>query len=145
MYDNVQTTDYGHNELIIPLSLYMNRIRKSTFGLRFDQLADLFAVVVKDQASSDVNSAEENLAEILCSELTEVMPGRSLLFPTVTEVSASQQGSMITLAEQSLQQILFSPDSSINVPLEYVSDQPGACKNPIHQPRHKVPTVQKLF
>ena len=92
----------------------MSRIRKSTFGLRLGQLADLFAVAVKNQASSEGNCAEENLAELLQGELTEVMPGRSLLFPAVTEISTNQQGSMITLAEQSLQQILFSPDSSIN-------------------------------
>ena len=92
----------------------MSRIRKSTFGLRLGQLADLFAVAVKNQASSEGNCAEENLAELLQGELTEIMPGSSLLFPAVTEISANQQGSMITIAEQSLQQILFSPDSHVN-------------------------------
>lgn len=92
----------------------MSRNRKTTFGLRLGQLADLFAVAAKDQASSEAECAEESLAEMLRGELAEVMPGNSLLFPAVSEISENRQDSMTTFAGQSLQRILFSPDSSID-------------------------------
>jgi len=91
----------------------MSSNRKTTFGLRLGQLADLFAVAVKDQASSDSERVEENPAKMLRDELAEVMPGSSLLFPAVSEISENRQDSMTTLAGKSLQQVLFSPDSSI--------------------------------
>ncbi|MGB2864942.1 MAG: hypothetical protein WBC05_16565 [Sedimentisphaerales bacterium] len=92
----------------------MSSNRKSTFGLRLGQLADLFAVAVKNQASPEAECAEENLAEMLRGELAEVMPGSSLLFPAVSEISENRQDGMTTFAGQSLQQLLFSPDSSID-------------------------------
>ena len=92
----------------------MSSNRKTTFGLRLGQLADLFAVAVKNQESSEAECAEENLAEMLRGELAEVMPGGSLLFPAVSEISVNRQSDMTTLAGQSLQQILLSPDSSID-------------------------------
>ena len=92
----------------------MNSNKKSTFGLRLGQLADLFAVAVKDQASSEAKRAEENPAKMLRDELAEVMPGSSLLFPAVSEISENRQDSMTTLAGKSLQQVLFSPDSGID-------------------------------
>ena len=91
----------------------MSSNRKTTFGLRLGQLADLFAVAVKKQESVETECVEENLAEMLRGELAEVMPGGSLLFPAVTEISENRQSDMTTLAGQSLQQVLFSSDSSI--------------------------------
>jgi len=94
--------------------LDMSSNKKTTFGLRLGQLADLFAVALKDQKSSEPECAEENLSQILRSELTEIMPGGSLLFPAVSEISENRQDSMATIAGQSLQQILFSPDTGID-------------------------------
>ncbi len=92
----------------------MSSNRKTTFGLRLGQLADLFAVAAKDQASPEAECADENLSEMLRIELAEVLPGSSLLFPAVSEISVNRQSDMTTLAGQSLQQVLFSPDSSID-------------------------------
>jgi hypothetical protein len=92
----------------------MSRSKKSTFGLRLDQLADLFAMAAKDRASTETDGADERLAEMLCDELAEVMPGNSLLFPAASEVSANQQCDATSLAGRSLLQVLFSPESSVN-------------------------------
>jgi hypothetical protein len=91
----------------------MSSNKKTTFGLRLGQLADLFAVAVRNQESSEAECAEENLTQMLHGELTEVMPGSSLLFPTVSEISASRQSDVALLVGQSLQQLFFGPDSSI--------------------------------
>jgi hypothetical protein len=92
----------------------MGRNKKSTFGLRLDQLADLFAMATKDRASTETDSADERLAEMLCGELAEVMPGNSLLFPAASEVSANQRYDVTSLAGRSLLQVLFSPESSVS-------------------------------
>ena len=92
----------------------MSSNRKTTFGLRIGQLADLFAVTVKNQESLEAECAEENLAEMLHGELIEVMPGSSLLFPAVSEISENRQNSMTILAGQSLHQVLFNSDSSVD-------------------------------
>ena len=64
--------------------LQMSAKKRSTFGLRLDQLADLFGVVAEDQAATEADCAHEHLAEILRRQLTEVMPGNSLLLVTVS-------------------------------------------------------------
>ena len=91
----------------------MSSNRKTTFGLRLGQLADLFAVAVKNQASPDAECAEENLAEMLHDELAEVMPGSSLLFPAVSEITTSRQSDVALLVGQSLQQLFFGPEVTI--------------------------------
>jgi len=91
----------------------MSSNKKTTFGLRLGQLADLFAVAVKNQESREAECADENLAQMLLDELAEVMPGSSLLFPAVSEISTSRQSDVALLVGQSLQQLFFGPDSSI--------------------------------
>jgi len=91
----------------------MSSNRKTTFGLRLGQLADLFAVATKDQAFPEAECAKENLTEMLRVELTEVMPGSSLLFPAVSEISTSCQSDVALLVGQSLQQLFFGPEATI--------------------------------
>jgi hypothetical protein len=91
----------------------MSSNRKTTFGLRLGQLADLFAVAVKNQDSPEAEGAEENLPQMLHDELAEVMPGSSLLFPAVSEISTSRQSDVALLVGQSLQQLFFGPDATI--------------------------------
>jgi len=95
-------------------SFEMGRNKKSTFGLRLDQLADLFAVAAEDQAPTEADRADEPLAEMLRRQLTQVMPGNSLLFPAASGVSANQRYDVTSLAGRSLLQVLFSPESSIS-------------------------------
>ncbi len=91
----------------------MSNNRKTTFGLRLGQLADLFAVATKDQAFPEAECAEENLAEMLRVELAEVLPGSSLLFPAVSEISASRQSDVALLVGQSLMQLFFGSETTI--------------------------------
>lgn len=91
----------------------MSDKRKTTFGLKLGQLADLFAVAVKNEESSEADYTEENLPQMLHDEMAEVMPGSSLLFPTVSEISTSRQSDVALLVGQSLRQLFFGSDSSI--------------------------------
>jgi hypothetical protein len=91
----------------------MSSDRKTTFGLRLGQLADLFAMATKDQASPEMECVEENLAQMLRIELEEVLPGSSLLFPAVSEISASRQTDVALLVGQSLLQLFFGPETTI--------------------------------
>jgi hypothetical protein len=91
----------------------MGSNKKTTFGLRLGQLADLFAVALKNQASPEAECAEENLAQMLREELAGVMPGNSLLFPAVSEVSASRQSDVALLVGQSLLKLFFSSEATI--------------------------------
>ncbi|MBN2594084.1 MAG: hypothetical protein JXA81_11295 [Sedimentisphaerales bacterium] len=87
--------------------------KKTTFGLRLGQLADLFAMAVKNQELPEAECTEENLPQMLRDELAEVMPGSSLLFPTVSEISTSRQSDVALLVGQSLQQLFFGPEATI--------------------------------
>ncbi len=92
----------------------MSDNKKTTFGLRLGQLADLFAVAVRNQESSEAEYPEDNLSQMLRDELTEVMPGSSLLFPTVSEISVSWQFDEAVLVGQSLQQLFFVAEATIS-------------------------------
>jgi len=92
----------------------MRKKRKSTFGLRLDQLADLFDVAAKDRALTVANNTDRRLAQMLRCQLTEVLPGNVLLFPSGTKISDNKQCDLTTLAGLSLLQIFFSPETSIS-------------------------------
>ncbi len=92
----------------------MRRKRKSTFGLRLDQLADLFAMAAKDQAPAETNRADERLAEMLRCRLTEIMPGNTLLFQADSNASADQQSDLTSMAGRSLLQVLLNSETSIS-------------------------------
>lgn len=91
----------------------MSEKRKSTFGLGLGQLADIFVMATKDQASTERNCTEECLVEMLRHRLTEIMPGNSLLFATASKISEYDQSDVISLAERSLQEVLLNPESRI--------------------------------
>ena len=95
------------------LRFKMSSNKKTTFGLRLGQLADLFAVAVKSQESPGAECAEENLHQMLRDELAEIMPGSSLLFPAVSEISTSRQSDVALLVGQSLDQLFFGPEVTI--------------------------------
>lgn len=88
----------------------MSAKKRSTFGLRLDQLADLFGVVAEDQAATEADCAHEHLAEILRRQLTEVMPGNSLLLVTVSKIAASD---LTPMGGKSLLEVLSNPESSV--------------------------------
>ena len=91
----------------------MGEKRKSTFGLGLGQLADLFTIATKDRVSTERNCAAECLVDMLRHQLTEIMPGNSLLFAAASKISKYEQRDVISLAECSLQEVLFNPESSV--------------------------------
>lgn len=96
------------------LSFEMSRKRKSTFGLRLDQLADLFAVAAEDRVPTEADHADERLARMLRRQLTLVLPKNVLLFPGSSKVSDNQQCDLTSLAGRSLLQVLLNPEASLN-------------------------------
>ena len=91
----------------------MSSNKKTTFGLRLGQLADLFAVAVNNHESPETECPKDNLPQMLRDELAEIMPGSSLLFPTVSEISTSRQSDLALLVGQSLQQLFFGTGATI--------------------------------
>jgi hypothetical protein len=91
----------------------MRKKKKSTFGLRLDQLADLFAVAAKDRVPTEGDSTDGNLAQMLRCQLTEVLPGNVLSFPNSTKVSDKKQCDLTSLAGRSLLQVFLSSETSI--------------------------------
>ena len=90
----------------------MNKQKKrSTFGLRLDQLADLFGVAADDPVLAKADCADEHLAKTLHRRLTEVMPGNSLLLMTISKIAPSDLTAMVG---KSLLQALSGPESSIS-------------------------------
>jgi hypothetical protein len=92
----------------------MSSKKRSTFGLRLDQLADLFGVAADDHAPTEADCAHEHLAEMLRRQLTEVMPGNSLLLTAVSEISASDKCDLTAMIGRSLLQVLSGPESSVH-------------------------------
>jgi len=91
----------------------MSKKRRSTFGLRLGQLADLFAIAAKVHASTGADCADERLASRLRNQLMEVIPGNSLLFPAASDIPENEQCDVSSLTGQSLQDILLSPKVGI--------------------------------
>ena len=91
----------------------MRRQRKSTFGLKRGQLADLFAIAVREQGSTEEDQAEQDLSEKLRCFLTEVIPNNSLLFPSAPEIPGNELCDVTRLTGRSLQEVLFSLEASV--------------------------------
>jgi hypothetical protein len=105
--------DEKHAPPTTALGPEMTGKRRTTFGLRRDQLEKLFVIATKDQASVAPEYVEEDLAEMLHRQLAEIMPGKSMLFPAASERSENEPSDVISLIGRSLQEILFSPESSV--------------------------------
>jgi len=88
----------------------MSEKKRTTFGLRLDQLADIFGVAVENQVPEESDCANNQLAETLRRRLTEVMPGNSLLLTAVSRIAASNLTEMLG---KSLLQALSNPESTV--------------------------------
>jgi hypothetical protein len=96
----------------VSLNFAMSKQKKrSTFGLRLDQLADLFGVAADDQVPRESDCANDQLAETLRRRLTEAMPANSLLLATVSKIAASDLTAMVG---KSLLQALSGHESSVS-------------------------------
>jgi hypothetical protein len=90
----------------------MNKEKKrTTFGLRLDQLADLFGVAAEDDVPTEADCADEQLAETLRRQLAEVMPGSGLLLTSVSKIAASDVTAMVG---KSLLEALSGPECGVS-------------------------------
>lgn len=92
----------------------MKKRRKTTFGLRLGQLADLFAVAAKDRVSTEADHADERLAKMLRGQLMEVLPGNALLSSSSVKGSDNKHCDLTSLAGHSLLQVFFNPETSVS-------------------------------
>ena len=92
----------------------MGEKKRSTFGLKLDQLADLLAVAAEDHAPADADCDHEHLAEMLRRRLTEVISGNSLLLTALSKISASDQSNLTAMTGLSLLQVLSNPESNVS-------------------------------
>jgi hypothetical protein len=91
----------------------MKKRRKTTFGLRLDQLADLFAVAADNQATTESNCTNERLSKMLRRQITKVLTDNELLFQSSAKDSDNERCDLTSLAGRSLLQVLLSPETSI--------------------------------
>ena len=89
----------------------MSEMKRTTFGLRLDQLADIFGVAVENHVSTENDCASDKLSGTLRRRLTEVMPGNSLLLTAVSRIAASNLTEMVG---KSLLQALSNPESTVD-------------------------------
>jgi hypothetical protein len=94
------------------LGFEMKKKKKSTFGLRLDQLEDLFAVASGDRTPTRAGDTDERLAKTLRRHLTEVLPGNALFSPSSAKGSDNKQSDLTSLTGRSLLQVFFSPETS---------------------------------
>ena len=89
--------------------------RKSTYGLRLDQMAGLFAMGSAEPDPAGAESADETLANLLHRELTCTEPNRSLLLDTLVMMMDRQGCDANSLGDRSLGEVLLNPQSDIDL------------------------------
>ena len=89
--------------------------RKSTYGLRLDQMAGLFAMGSAESDPAVVEGADEALANLLGQELTCTEPNRSLLLDTLVMMMDRLGYDAGSLGGRSLGEVLLSPQSDVDL------------------------------
>ena len=88
--------------------------RKSTFGLQLEQLADLFEVGAENPVPTEANHTGRELAQMLRTKLTEVLPGNVFSSSDSAKGSDNEQFELSSLVGESLLQVFLCPDTSIS-------------------------------
>jgi len=125
------------------LGFEMGEKKRSTFGLKLDQLADLLAVAAEDHAPTEADCDEEHLAETLRRRLTEVMPEDGQLMTAISKIAASDKSGLTAMIGRSLLHVLSDSESSVsqlqvlkeaskNLSTAAVSEQQRAVANTIY-------------
>jgi len=89
--------------------------RKSTFGLRLDQMQDLFSLGRAQPNPADEEGDNEKMAGLLREQLTCALPERSLLFDALVMMMEQQGYDTRPLVGKPLGLVLSSPDSDIGL------------------------------
>lgn len=93
----------------------MKMEKKSTYGLRLDQLADLFAAGSEDPDPAAAQDGDTMLASLLREQLTCAGPKGSLLCDTLVMMMDRQGYDVGSLGDRSLGEVLLSPQSDIGL------------------------------
>ena len=89
--------------------------RKSTFGLRLDQMQNLFSLGTAEPDPADKEGDNEKMAGLLREQLTCVLPEHSLLFDALVMMMEQQGYDTQPLAGKPLRQVLSGPGSDIGL------------------------------
>jgi hypothetical protein len=92
----------------------MGEEKRSTFGLKLDQLADLLAVAAEDHVPTEADCDHEHLVETLRRRLTGVMSGNSQFLAALSKISACDKSDVTAMTGLSLLQVLSNPESSVS-------------------------------
>ena len=89
--------------------------KKSTYGLRLDQMADLFALGADDPDPAVGGGDDTTLRELLHEQLTCTAPKGSLLLDTLAMMIAPLEGGAGALNDRTLSETLLSPQSDLSL------------------------------
>ena len=89
--------------------------KKTTYGLRFEQMAGLFAMGREEPDPADEKSDTETMASLLQEQLTSTLPEHPLLFDTLVVMMDQQGYDTRPLAGRSLGEVLLSSESDIRL------------------------------
>jgi len=95
--------------------------KKSTFGLKLEQLADLFTVGIENADPVDETCDDEEMADLLQSQLTTELPKNLILFDSLLMMMGRLGCDARSLAGKSLGEILLEPRSDIGL-LQAIKD-----------------------
>lgn len=89
--------------------------KRSTYGLRIDQMAGLFALGSEDMDSGPKNDDRDKMAELLHEQLTSPSPERSLFRDTLLMMMGQSGCDPDALTGKSLAHVLLSPQSDLDL------------------------------
>jgi hypothetical protein len=89
--------------------------KTSTFGLRLDQMQNLFSLGTSDPDPSDEEGNNEKMAGLLREQLACALPERPLLFDALIMMMEQQGYDTQPLAAKSLSQVFSGPGSDIGL------------------------------
>jgi len=95
--------------------------RKSTYGLKIEQLADLFSVGAEEENHVDDVGDDKAVGDLLRNQLTNTLPKDSFLLDSVLMMMGRLGCDVRPLAGKSLAEVLLNPKSDIGL-LQAIKD-----------------------
>jgi hypothetical protein len=89
--------------------------KKTTYGLRLDQMASLFSLGVREPDPADEKGDSARMAALLREQLDSALTKRSLLSDALVLMLDQQGHDTHALAARSLGEVLLSPQSDITL------------------------------
>lgn len=89
--------------------------KKSTYGLRLDQMADLFALGADDPDVAADGNDDATLRDLLREQLTCTTPKGSLLLDTLAMMIEPLEGRASALGDTALGAVLLNPQSDLGL------------------------------